>query len=264
MLPFIVWFSIFVYRGIVSNWQKFSADSQNATIALISFLGGSIGIFLIFPCLMKMDITLAPRYQFVYFPSVVIIVGFALGNSWISNNKIWIWMGNKKGVLLILCMELLSSLIVASNQGYLKSYAPSNLLNALEKSSSNPVIVATTHNSLTQVGELMSLAWEMQQVRQSDRVNSTKFLLIHQDEFNCEGRDCASTNKLQKVVKSLHKPHDLWLVNFSAPVNLPSTCQIDRGLTGQVRGYKYSVYHCGEKTIGFTANQDIKVELPKL
>jgi uncharacterized membrane protein len=243
MLPFFIWLLIISCRAISNRWKGNSLKYQTEIITLISFCGGSIGLFLIFPYLIKVDITLAPRFQFVYFPGIIMLAGFVLAQCWDSKQLITVWIGNKQGVVVILLMGIVGSYVVASNQGYLKSYAPNDMVALIDKSSPKPVLIATTHNSLTQVGEMMSIAWEMKQVEKSDQVHSTQFLLAHQDHLTCSS-NCIATNKLQKVVDSLSSPHDLWLINFSSPVNLPSTCNIDNTIKSRVRGYGYHLYHC--------------------
>jgi uncharacterized membrane protein len=243
MIPFFIWLLITTFRAIRDLWKANSLKYKTETIALISFIGGSVGLFLVFPYLVKVDITLAPRYQFVYFPAIVILVGFVLSYCWQSSRSIAIWIGNKQGVVLTLLMGFAGSCIVAANQGYLKSYDPHTMISSLEKSST-PILIATTHNNLSQVGEMMSIAWDMQQVPKSDRINSTQFLLAHQNQLTCSGDKCVAANKLREVVDLLPKPHDILLTNFLAPVNLPSSCTIDNKIKSKARGYEYHLYHC--------------------
>jgi uncharacterized membrane protein len=244
LLLFFACLVITSYRAIGNRWKNYSPEHQTAIITLLGFCGGGMGLFLIFPYLIKMDITLAPRYQFVYFPGIVMLAGIVLAQCWRSQTAIAIWIGNKQSVLVILSMGLIGSLVVASNQGYLKSYDPADLVNSIEKLEPSPILIATTHHTLTQVGELMGIAWEMKQVRKSERVNSTQFLLAHQTQLNCIDRNCIATSKLREVVDLLPKPHDVLLVNFNSPLNLPSTCKVDSTLGNRSRGYNYHLYHC--------------------
>ena len=244
MLPFLLWLIVISYRNIIDQWKYVSLQYRSGIVAIVSFCIGAIGIFLIFPVLVKMDITLAPRYQFVYFPAIIFLAGVSIAKCWEVDERTILWLSGKRSVLLISTMAILGSLIIALNQAYYKPYAPEELVSSIEKSAPTPTLIAITHNSLTQSGALMTIAWEMQQVRHSKSTTSTHFLLAHQNELKCLTTDCPATSILRNEIDKLSTPTDLWLVNFFAPLNLPDTCSIDRQTVHQVAGYEYKLYHC--------------------
>ena len=89
----------------------------------------------------------------------------------------------------------------------------------------------------------MGLAWELKQAEPIERVTTTQFLLANQSQKLCN-QDCAATKLLRQTVDRLAGSIDLWLVNFYAPISLPSTCGRDKKFTKGVYGYKYQLYHC--------------------
>jgi uncharacterized membrane protein len=239
MLGFFVWAIPMLKRGIQQQWSQ--PDTQIGTMAIACFGASALGIYLTAPLLTGMDITRGARYHFVYFPGMMMLIGLALASCWQSLPSIAKWVSGKQAVAMVLVMGLVSSAVVANNYGYRKYYRPNELAPIIGKSLlSKSVLIATTHNSLVQVGEMMGLAREMRHI---DGVKQTQFLFAHQPHKLCEGK-CASTAILRRTLDRISRPIDLWLINFHAPLDLLPTCNQDERLTGSVIGYNYRLYHC--------------------
>jgi uncharacterized membrane protein len=145
-------------------------------------------------------------------------------------------------------MGLLSGITVVSNLGYQKYYRPDLLLPVMQKASSVPVLIATTHNTLVQTGEMMGLAWEFKRANNLPKsLVNPQFLLAHQAEEQCQGRACPASTTLQRTLAQLPRPLDLWLVNFKAQVQPePPNCFAEDASQYQtsVNGYLARLYHC--------------------
>jgi uncharacterized membrane protein len=249
MLVFFIWVTPLLKRGITYQWQQ--PQTKTATVTIIGFAASAIGLYLTIPWLTGMDVTRGARYHFVYFPGIIMLVGLALAACWESRGNIAKLVSGKQAVVIVLLMGLVSSAIVANNYGYRKYYRPEQLTPLIQESAPIPVLIATTHNSLVQVGEMMGLAWQM---RRSDRLNqiaTTKFLFAHQRQTICEEKDCPATEILRHEVERLRQPLDLWLLNFRAPVSLPPNCHQDKQFMQGIYGYEHKLYHCDNiKDIG--------------
>jgi len=151
-----------------------------------------------------------------------------LPNYWRDNGR---WMAGTNPIVGVLI-----TITVAVNLGYQKYYTADRLVPIIRENSSVPVLIATTHQSLVQVGELMGIAWELHQTPLSV---PTQFLLAHQARFD----DPVSTQTLTEQVKALPRPLDVWAVNFVAPVQLDRCEGSDRAFP-YVNGYGYQLYHC--------------------
>ncbi|HEY9807360.1 MAG TPA: hypothetical protein V6D04_12375, partial [Candidatus Obscuribacterales bacterium] len=159
----------------------------------------------------------------------------------------------KPAILVVLLMGVLSGLTVANNLGYRKYYRPDQLAPLIQATSQVPTLIATTHNTHVQTGELMGLAWEFWHDRVSDTSanGSPQFLLAHQT-CNPQQTSCQqSAQVLQQNLSALPRPFDLWLVNFytnpkSALSNLLQSrdCAVDPKVDSGVNGYSYQLYHC--------------------
>jgi uncharacterized membrane protein len=238
MLVFFVWALPMLKRGIQQQWNQ--PETRIGSIGIACFGVGAIAVYLTVPMLTGMDITRGARYHFVYFPGMMMLIGLALASCWQSLPSIAKWVSGKQAVTIVLVMGLISGAVVANNYGYRKYYRPNELAPIIGKSFPKSVVIATTHNSLVQVGEMMGLAREMRHI---EGAKQTQFLFAHQPHKLCEG-NCGSTTILRQTLDRISRPIDLWLINFHAPLDLPETCNRDKLVTGGVIGYDYQLYHC--------------------
>ena len=220
MLLFFVWAIPIFYRGIKKAWQQ-----PNYLLArlFVGFVGGAVCLFFIVTYGFGIDLTRGARYSFVYFPGVIVLIGASLAIA-----------ASKKAIVTIWLVSLLGALTVCFNLGYQKYYRPDRLVLMIEQNSV-PVLVATTHQSLVQTGEMMGIAWEL---KQKPRSLPTFFLLAHQSKYSS-----IATATLQQAIAELPRPFDIWAVNFDAPIELNNCIAKSHSLPA-VNGYAYRVYHC--------------------
>jgi len=266
----LAWMIPLFYRGIKEGLQE---PATKLGIELIGiFVLAAVGLFFFISYFLGMDITRGARYNFVYFPAVILIAGAGLYYHWQQSatidleipqsskiqrfrQGIKVFSQRKNGVILVLFLGLCSGLTVATNLAYQKYYRPDFLIPIIQANSQSPILIATTHNTLVQTGEMMGIAWEWQRHHQVDNLtnsespNSTQdlpqYLLVHQQERECLGDNCAASKILQQQVEKFTDPINVWLVNFQAPV------QLDRCIRQEVKtnvawvnGYGYQLYRC--------------------
>ena len=171
------------------------------------------------------------------------LIGLGLASCWQHQPSLAKWVSGKQAVTIVLLMGLVSSALVVTNYGYHKYYRPEQIVPTIQQSHPIPVLIATTHNNLIQVGELMGLAWQMRRTDLGNRLTKPQFLLAHQAQKICD-RNCNATKLLRETIERFATPIDLWAVNFYAPVSLPPTCDRDKKFTRGVYGYRYQLYHC--------------------
>ncbi|MEG4634133.1 glycosyltransferase family 39 protein [Microcoleus sp. AR_TQ3_B6] len=239
-------------------------DTRLGTVIFGGFVLGAIFLFFSFAYILGIDLTRGARYNFVYFPGVILLLGATLAvifntptakSQWFNFRAIEV--PGKKAVVLILAMGFFSGVTVNSNLGYRKYYKPDLLIPVIRELSKVPVLIATTQKTHVEIGELMGIGveWERRKkeegrgkreegrgkkedVKASD---SPQFLLVKQR------RDAPEivAGTLDKTLSQLERPVDLWLVNFGAPVNLAAQkCQVESRELPAVDGYEYQVYHC--------------------
>jgi uncharacterized membrane protein len=240
MLIFFGWAMPFLKRGIRMQLQD---RAKIETIIIGSFTIVSIGLYLVITWLTGIDITRGARYNFVYFPGIIMSIGLGLASCWQTKPSIAKWVSGKQAVAIVLIMGFMSSAIVSCNYGYHKYYRPEQIVPMIQQSAPKSVLIATTHNDLVQVGEMMGLAWEMQHRDKIKQTANVKFLLAHQDRKFCN-KNCPTTKILRETVDRISRSIDLWAVNFHAPIDLPPTCNEDKRFTDGIYGYQYRLFHC--------------------
>ncbi|MEG4532961.1 glycosyltransferase family 39 protein [Microcoleus sp. D2_18a_D3] len=241
-------------------------DTRLAAVIFGGFVLGAIFLFFSFAYILGIDLTRGARYNFVYFPGVILLLGATLAVIYNTHTAKSQWFNlraievpGKKAVVLILVMGFFSGVTVNSNLGYRKYYKPDLLIPVIRQVSKVPVLIATTQKTHVEIGELMGIGWEWERssatdfvadvtdvtdVRKKEEVkafDSPLFLLANQR------RDAPgiAAGTLYKTLSQLERPLDLWLVNFREPVNLAAQkCQVESRDFPAVDGYEYQVYHC--------------------
>jgi uncharacterized membrane protein len=250
MLTFFIWAVPILLRGI-----KIQLEHPKNRMMIQVFIGvviSAIALFFVFTYFLGIDLTRGARYNFVYSPAIVVLLGASLAVCW-HPPKEWVgrqqekngirsigkWgINGKKAVMLIWFMGFLSAVTVICNLGYQKYYRPDLFVQVIQQTSSVPVLIATTHKTYVHTGEMMGIAREIKLVNSPQK---PLFLIAHQDQD-----PNTSSVALENTLKNLPRPFDLWLVNFHAPVaEAIKTCVIsDTKSLPTVNGYEYQLYHC--------------------
>ncbi|MFH7024754.1 MAG: glycosyltransferase [Heteroscytonema crispum UTEX LB 1556] len=263
MLIFFIWATPILVRGFKIQLQQ--PETRFTTQVFAGLIVGAIALFFILTYFFGIDLTRGARYNFVYFPAVMVLVGASLAVSWntlatqipdknityapsaaaVSKTKT---PTGKTGVAIIWLMGFLSGITVNSNLGYQKYYRPDLFVQLIEQTSRVPILIATTQKTHVHIGEMMGVAREFK-IQNSNLSSSPTpplppspplFLLAHQDiDPN------TSAIALQNTLKKLPRPLDLWLTNFFAdePEEVKS-CVAETKSLPAVNGYQYKLYHC--------------------
>ncbi|AFY44207.1 hypothetical protein Nos7107_3640 [Nostoc sp. PCC 7107] len=231
MLIFFIWFLPIFIRGIKIQLK------QPETQVLWGIILSAIALFFVFTYFLGIDLTRGARYNFVYFPAVILLLGASLAVRWQTQEKNYKITG-KQAVAIIWLMGFCSAVTVICNLGYQKYYRPDLFLQVIRQTSQVPAVIATTQITHVQMGEMMGIAreWKIQNIPSP----SLQFILAHQDQD-----PNTSTNTLNNILKNLPKPFDLWLVNFRAPIATETEkCLAETKSLPAVNGYEYKIYHC--------------------
>lgn len=259
-LIFVVWVMPILRYGLKP--EHFSPDTRLNLQVLGDFMIGALVLFFAITYTLGADMTLAPRYQFVYFPVAIALIGAALATSWHtltqpdqmpltphhpSSRVRFSRRGGKKAVILIWLMGLLGGLTVTWNLGYLQSIRPDLMVNVIEKVSDVPVLIATTHQHHGHTGRMMGLAWEFKHWNSShssaSRDTTSPTFLLARDKSDSQVKNPTIT--LQETVAGLSRPLDVWLINFHAGIDLAQQkCFVTPQRLPKVDSYWYRLYHC--------------------
>ncbi len=239
MLIFFIWATPIVLAGMKVNLVK--PETRLETQVFCGVIGSAIALFFILTYFFNIDLTRGARYNFVYFPAVIVLLGASLGVCWNNNIPSRWGISGKKAVVLILLMGFLGSITVVTGLGYNKYYRPDLFLQVVQKTSKVPLLIATTHKTHVQIGEMMGIAWEYKFAFSSSSLPTSLFLLAHQEQKNSN----TATLTLENTLKDIPRPFDLWLVNFYAHESEEvKKCVADTQSLPEINGYEYKIYHC--------------------
>ncbi|OKH22296.1 glycosyltransferase [Chroogloeocystis siderophila 5.2 s.c.1] len=224
MLIFFLWALPWLYRGIKVKLTQ--SKTRLMTRVFVGIVCSAIALFFFFTYVFGIDLTRGARYNFVYFPAVMVLLGASLAVCWRTPDQ-----QGKRAVALIWLMGLLSAITVVCNLGYQKYYRPDLMLEIMQNASRSPILIATTHKTHVQIGEMMGLGREFKLAG----IDTPQFLLARETS--------APTTTLQQAVNNFPRPLDLWLINFHAPLAVDS-CTFDALSSPPVNGYNYQLYRC--------------------
>ncbi|MDH6060335.1 glycosyltransferase [Chrysosporum bergii ANA360D] len=236
MLIFFIWALPILIKGWKVQLQR--GENPLITQTVAGLVVAAVAIFFIFTYFLGIDLTRGARYNFVYFPAVIVLLGASLAVCW-DDVSIGKWkITGKQAVILMWVMGFFSAVTVVCNFGYQKYYRPDLFVDLIEKTSPGQVLIATTQITHVHIGEMMGIAREFKM--QNLPGSSFLFLLAHQDQD-----PNTSTIALDSTLKNLPRPFDLWLVNFHAPIaEEVKKCDAETEELPAINGYVYKLYHC--------------------
>ncbi len=236
LMGLMLWTVPKLVRGL--RLQARSPQGRLAMQVLGGFGAGAIALFLGITYLRGMDLTSAFRYQFVYFPAVVVLVAGSLAALWQGAEQ----LSFRRAVLWMAGFSLLGALTVVTNLGYQKTHAPDQVVQAMQQQGQTPALVAIAHRTHGQTGRLMGIAWEWR--RTASHQPEPQYLLAHQ------GSDpAAPVMVVGRSLSQLPRPLDLWLVNFRTVPAEPLEQMLgeqrcDRISSDSSDGYRSVLYRC--------------------
>jgi uncharacterized membrane protein len=253
ILILLIWLVI----SWVSNFKKAQQlPSMNlVTKVLARFSLSAIALILIITYVFKADLTLSARFQFFYYPVILLLISIALSISWQepTQQHTWFKPQGRKIILLTLLMGIVGSLTITNNYAFQKVERPDLVVSAIAKArqQETPVVIATLHQTHGQTGEMMSIAWQLHELIENEQLDfQPQFLLVHQPEKNL----AVASEILQQAISAqprhgayapIPRPFQLWLVNFSNLSNLESAnCHADENFKDKVTGYRYQLHSC--------------------
>jgi uncharacterized membrane protein len=223
----------------IQYWKKSPNDLVKQVIG--KYVGFAVLLVLSFAYFGDRDLTLAARFQFFYFPGIIILVAAILTYCWQQrkNQKV------SNLVIIVLAIAFLGSLTVVNNYGYQKPDRPDLVVpvirEAQQKQPKIPILIATIHKTHEQTGEMMGIAWEWLRKIEPEII-PPQFLLVHKT-INSIDKDV--TNNFHQQLANLPRPLNVWVVNFSVSTGLEEqNCVADLEYKRRVAGYRYRLFHC--------------------
>jgi uncharacterized membrane protein len=201
MLVFSIWLMWQAIRGWKSLWSNPSV--QPSVVLLSAFTLCVLAQFFAIVYILNKDITVVPRYNFVYYPGVCALLGACL----VQPNRV------SKGPLpwrrwgIVLLAGLISSALVVNDFVFQKPYNPATVAQTMRLDRSTPMIMATSYRSLQEIALGLSFALELQRFYSDSAAAPIRFSFL-------DRRDGTAPvwRSLATLPQPLPLPLNLWIV----------------------------------------------------
>jgi uncharacterized membrane protein len=234
------------YAGlvIIAIWTGFKVSqgfrllgTQHSSQILGGFVGGAIALFLIITYGFEREVTSAPRYHFVFFPALLILVAAALVALWHQKSA--------RTTIIITSLSLIGAICVATNLGYQKVHRPEVVAQAIREAATRPSLVAIVHQTHGQTGRMMGIAWDLHN-HPSSKESEVLYLMAQAHE-TLE----SALIPLEQALAQNSAPLNLWLLNFKGldeqrlqDVLAQHYCQLMPTVQSAIDGYRYQLHTC--------------------
>ncbi|MBI4784964.1 MAG: glycosyltransferase family 39 protein [Oscillatoriophycideae cyanobacterium NC_groundwater_1537_Pr4_S-0.65um_50_18] len=211
-LAFVIWLGRQLYLGFKLLWNQVAL--RPAIVLLLGFTLCVITEFLAIAYVLNKDITVVPRYNFVYFPGICALAGACLMQSGLAK------VGGQRSAAIVLLVGLLSSVLVVNGGVFLKSYAPDRVAKNMAEpglSTGLPTAVVVAYSSLQEVALGLSFAMELRQL-----YPPLESLSLQQNSLQQNSPQLQDRNQIAFLNKALGYPQ-VWktLAELRQPLPLP-------------------------------------------
>ncbi len=246
MLVFGIWVSRQIFRGLKRLWQ--TPKTHLSTFTLLTFLSVvQIEVFLVVYLLAK-NITIVPRYNFIYYPSTCALIAASLiqVNQIKINKKI-----NKKiskmyisPVITVLLVGFISSIFVVNNLAFQKPFLPERVAQRMNIEPQVPLMVVMAYSNYQEIALGLSFALELKKIR-----DSAQFVF-----FKKEPNVVSIREKISRLQPLTTPKLNLWIVGpgITREEFIPkiafspkNSCTIDPQQY-YVLGAPYQMYRCNQ------------------
>jgi len=265
MLLYAGWLGWQVVRGVKRLWR--SPATHLASLTLISFTGCVLLQFLGIVYLLGKDITVAPRYNFAYFPGICALAGAglaALPNQPSQPRWPLYAFPSVQVRVSVLLVGLLSGVFVTSNWAFQKPFAPQQVARDISQAAL-PLAVMVGYDTFQDVALGLSYALEINRLYPGDRRSSPEvsFAFFNQSQNNKSVWNLPQLSYPGSTVKSHPglSPLNLWLIaprhsqsDYPSQLSLASQsgslndtqtlCTIDSNQYHRVFSVPYQLYRC--------------------
>ncbi len=239
MLMFAIWVGREIFQGLRVLWH--TPTTHLATLTLLSFSGWVLLEFFAITYLLKKDITIVPRYNFVYYPSFCALIAASLTKSQKSKIK-------SQNLLIFLIVGVISSIFVVSNLVFEKPFKPEQVARNINQNPALPLMVVMGYRDNQDVALGLSFALELEKVRKmnyNEKLDKFAFLKNSQE--------LSVWQQLSQLPAPAISQMNLWVISPGIkrrdyPPQIAVSrlnCTIDSTQHYRI-GVPYQLYRCGD------------------
>jgi uncharacterized membrane protein len=270
MLMFAIWVGRQIFLGLRVLWR--TPKTHLATLTLLSFSGWVLLEFFAIIYFLNKDITLVPRYNFVYYPSFCALIAASLSKSqksfWKvkrehqstqradlaraagSENRHSLLSAKVKSqnLLIFLLVGVLSSIFVVSNLVFEKPFKPEQVARNMNQNSAVPLMVVMAYRDYQDVALGLSFGLEVEKVRKI--IKSEK---LDKFAFFKNSQELSVWQQLSQLPAPAISKMNLWVIapgikrrDYPPQIAMSQfNCTIDSTQHYRI-GVPYQLYRCGD------------------
>jgi uncharacterized membrane protein len=164
MLLFASWIGRSSIGGLGRRWRD--PATRDSSFILIAFLGMMLSLFGLIIFGLQKDISQVPRYGFIYYPALCLLLGAGLSTGTSIGTPL-------RGLIL---MGVLSGLLINANLVFQKPFYPDRLAANITNSASPNVLVAMGYNDYQELALGLSFALALRTEHRPEQ--SVKFIFL--------------------------------------------------------------------------------------
>ncbi len=268
VLFYAPWLLGILGRSLKVQWTKTSL--RPGLLAIGGFFVVSNILFLWVCYGAGFDITRGHRYCFVYYPSIVILVGAGLApfrqihktsKQHLKKqpfNRVKLpfmkqFLSGRTFVAVVLLISFLGTQAIVNDLSHLKFYKANRMVDFVRDNSTFPAVIgieAIVGDQPSVIGnEIVSVAWEVKRqldagISVEEWASVPQFIIAEQNTV----ADSDSTVAIKESLKTVARPVDLWLLNIH-PTLQSEGCDRPPHSSGRKGSYQYTHYICTEQPV---------------
>jgi len=164
MVIFAIWVGWQIFKGLKLLWLQ--RTTHLATLTLLSFTIFVLLQFFVIVYFLGKDITVVPRYNFVYYPSFCALIAASLNKSTeIPNTDFRRSDFSQKTIFIFLLVGLISCVFVVSNLVFQKPFQPEQVAQNMNLEPAVPLMLVVEYSNYQDIALGLSFAIVLEQLR---------------------------------------------------------------------------------------------------
>jgi uncharacterized membrane protein len=240
MIAFGIWIGRLIFQGLTLLWR--SPPSHLPTLTLITFCACVILEFIALIYITGKDITVVPRYNFVYYPSFCALMAASLGER--EKGK------RQKIPYIILLVGFISCIFLTSNLVFQKPFEPDKVAKNMNLQPKSPLVVVMAYRNNQDIALGLSFAASLQTERIHTFPQSpTNFAFFKQSpDFQSVWQNLSQAKQLNNYIDK----SNIWIIGpgrrrgeYPQNIAIPTgkICTIDKTHHYRI-GIPYQLYQC--------------------
>lgn len=236
MVMFTIWVGLQIFHNLQLLWSN--STTYLSTFTLFSFTFFVLLQFFLIAYLLGKDITVVPRYSFVYYPSFCSLLAASLGKMKIQK-------------FIFLLVGIVSCIFVVSNLAFQKPFQPEQVAQNMSLDPAIPLMLVVGYESYQDVAAGLSFALALQELRSHEiksKLTPDSLAFVNKSPHFSD-----FSNKLTQLSIVEVSQLNLWFVgsgmrkqDYPSKLTLAGqfTCNIELTQHYRIGQFPYQLYRC--------------------